>query len=380
MIYFDNAATTLPSSEVIEEMAKTLRDFPGNPSSLHELGRAAAKKLDACREIVARALGSESQSLTFTSGGTESVNWAICGALHAMRHRGRHIIAGAIEHDAVLAPLKALSDRGYEITLLPPDSTGLISPLALADALRDDTALVSVMLANNETGAIQPIRELADFTHTHSPALFHTDAIQGLCKLNFTAETLGADLISISAHKLHGPKGVGGLWIRPGLHVSPLIRGGGQERNLRSGTEALHNIAGFAKAVELATASFKETSTQLQALQTHLRTTLPQRIPNAHFLPLGAPHIVSVSLPDTKSEVIMNYLDSQNIAVSHASACKRGERSHVLTAMGLSNEIIDGTIRVSFSKYNTVQEVDLLIQGLTDAKDMLFPAPRGGAL
>jgi len=378
MIYFDNAATTLPLPEVIEEITKTLRDFPGNPSSLHELGRAAAKKLDTCREIVAGALGAEPQSLTFTSGGTESVNWAIHGALHAMRHRGRHIIAGATEHDAVLTPLKALSDRGYEITLLSPNSAGQITPSALADALRDDTALVSIMLVNNETGAIQPIRELADLTHSRSPALFHTDAIQGFCKLKFTAESLGADLISVSAHKLHGPKGVGGLWLRPGLHFPPLIRGGGQERNLRAGTEALHNIAGFAKAVELATANFDETAAQLQVLQTSLRTTLPQRISNTRFLPQGAPHIVSLSLPGTKSEVVMNYLDSQNIAVSHASACKRGERSHVLAAMGLSNEIIDGTIRVSFSRYNTTQEIDFLIQGLTDAKDMLFPAPRGG--
>jgi len=378
MIYFDNAATTPPSPEVVEEIAKTLGDYPGNLSSLHELGRSAAKKLDACREIVAGVLGTAPQSLYFTSGGTESVNWAIDGTLHVMRHRGRHIIASATEHDAVLAPLKALSDRGYVITLLPPDSGGLVSPSALADALRDDTALVSVMLVNNETGAIQPIRELADLTHSRSPALFHADAIQGLCKISFTAETLGADLISVSAHKLHGPKGVGALWVRPGLHFPPLIRGGGQEGHLRAGTEALHNIAGFAKAVELASASFDETYSHLQSLQTYLRTALSQRIPSVRFLPQGAPHIVSLSIPGTKSEVVMNYLDSQDIAVSHASACKRGERSHVLTAMGLPNEIIDGTIRVSFSKYNTVQEVDLLIQGLADAKDMLFPAPRGG--
>ena len=373
MIYLDNAATTHPDPQVISEMAKVLETLPGNPSSLHTLGRAANHYLAECRTTIAKALGTTG-TLTFTSGGTESNHWAIHGALHVMRHRGRHIIAAATEHDAIRAPLRALSDIGYEITLLEPEHTGQISVQRLSKALREDTALVSIMLVNNETGAISPIQELAALTHANSPALFHTDAVQGFCKIPFTTESLGVDLLSISAHKLHGPKGIGALWVRNGLKLPPVFHGGGQEGGLRSGTEPLHNIAGFAKAVSLAAARQSETTRYLNALQTHLRDRLHKALPTLHLLPQGAPHIASLSLPGYRSEAIMNLLDKQGFAVSHASACKRGGRSHVLEAMRLPGKIIDGTIRISFAHDTKEQDLDQFITALEMAKTTLFPA------
>ena len=374
MIYLDNAATTLPDPQVVETITETLKRYPGNPSSLHKLGREALRLLCSCRETVLGSLGGDG-TLIFTSGGTESNNWAIQGALHLMRHKGKHIISTAIEHDAVLAPLRELGDRGYEITLLQPDALGQISSEALANALREDTALVSIMQVNNETGAILPIREMAKVVLARSNALFHTDAVQAFGKISLCPTELGVDLLSISAHKLHGPRGVGALWIREGVKLPPLLRGGGQESGLRSGTEALHNIAGFAKAAALSMAQLSETRAHLETLQTYLRETLPRSLPQVRFLPQGAPHIVSLSLPGTKSEVLMNFLDSRDIYLSHASACKRGGRSHVLSAMGLPADVIDGTIRVSFSRETRVADLDQLISALQEACTTLFPRP-----
>jgi len=373
MIYLDNAATTLLDPQVAEVMTNTLTAYPGNPSSLHRLGREASRLLSACREEILQALGG-SGSLAFTSGGTESNNWAIAGALHLMRHKGRHIISTATEHDAVLAPLRVLTDQSYEVTLLQPDSAGQISPDDLKNALRLDTGLVSVMLVNNETGAIAPIREMAQLVRENSSALFHTDAVQALGKTPFSAEALGVDLLSISTHKLHGPCGIGGLWIRDSVKLPPLMRGGGQEGGLRSGTEALHQIAGFAKAVELSMATLSETIAHMDALQVYLRETLAAAISHVRFLPQGAPHIVSLSLPGAKSEVLMNFLDSKDIYVSHASACKRGGRSHVLSAMGLPNDVIDGTLRVSFSRDTSFSDIDQFAEALTEASRTLFPS------
>jgi len=372
MIYLDNAATTWPDPEVVRVMTETLNNCSGNPSSLHGPGRAAARVLTVSRETVAKALGVG--IVYFTSGGTESINWAIQGALHVKRHKGRHIIATAVEHDAVLAPLRELANAGYEVTLLAPDKSGQISPDALVNALRPDTALVSVMLVNNETGTIFPVQEMVRLVREHSSALFHTDAVQAFCKIPFTATDLGIDLLSVNAHKLHGPKGVGALWVRNGLTLPPLLKGGGQEAGLRSGTEALHNIAGFAKAVELAAARFEETTAHLNALQACIREALPTAVPKARFLPGGAPHIVSLSLPGAKSEVLMNFLDRQDIAVSHASACKRGGRSHVLSALGLPNDVIDGTLRVSFSRDTAFEDVDCFVRALAEASITLFPS------
>jgi len=373
MIYLDNAATTWPDPEVVTTITETLTICAGNPSSLHGSGRAALRLLNRSRETVTKALG-DGGAVYFTSGGTESNNWAILGALHARRHVGRHVITSAIEHDAVLAPLRETANNGYEVTVLPADQRGQVSTEALAKALRRDTALVSVMLVNNESGAILPVGEMASLVRKQSQALFHTDAVQGFCKIPFQVAELDIDLLSMSAHKLHGPKGIGGLWVRDGLKLPSFLRGGGQEGGLRSGTEALHNIAGFAKAVELAESHFDETTAHLLALQAHLREALPLVLPQARFLPLGAPHIASLSLPGAQSEVLMNFLDSRSIAVSHASACKRGGRSHVLSAMGLPKAVTDGTIRVSFSRHTTFDNVDHFIAGLQEAATTLFPS------
>jgi len=372
MIYLDNAATTLPDPQVIEAITETLKLYPGNPSSLHKLGREASRLLASCRETVLDALGGEGK-LIFTSGGTESNNWAIAGALHLKRHQGRHIVSTAIEHDAVLAPLRTRTDQGYEVTLLQPDASGQILLDDLANALREDTALVSIMQVNNETGAILPITEMSEIVRAHSNALFHIDAVQAFGKIPLHAANLGVDLLAISAHKLHGPRGIGALWIRDSVKLPPLLRGGGQESGLRSGTEALHNIAGFAKAASLSIRQFSETTAHLEALQAYLREKLPAARPSVRFLPQGVPHIVSLSLPGAKSEVLMNFLDSQNIYVSHASACKRGGRSHVLSAMGLPADVIDGTLRVSFSRDTSIADLDMFITALTSACNTLFP-------
>jgi cysteine desulfurase len=372
MIYLDNAATTWPDPQVVTLMTETLTNHAGNPSSLHGPGREAARLLAAARESLRDTLGGG--SVYFTSGGTESNTWAIQAALHMRRHKGRHVVATAVEHDALLAPLRELANSGYEVSLLPADTDGQVSLHTLAQVIRPDTALVSVMLVNNETGAIFPVAEMVKLVRARSTALFHTDAVQAFCKIPFTASDLGVDLLSLSAHKLHGPKGVGALWAKDGLKLPPFLRGGGQESGLRAGTEALHNIAGFAKAAELARARFDETTAHLEALQTYLRETLPAALPKVRFLPQGAPHIASLSLPGFRSEVLMNFLDSRAIAVSHASACKRGGRSHVLAAMGLPNDVIDGTLRVSFSRHSTLDDVEQLISALREAEATLFPS------
>ena len=369
MIYLDNASTTKPHPEVVKCMQETLDAHFANPSSTHSPGRASAGMLSCARSSILDALGGKG-NLFFTSGATEANNWAIQAALHKKRHQGKHIIATAIEHDSVLAPLKQLESEGYRVTLLHPAT--LLS--ALNDALSDDTVLVVAMLTNNETGAILPIAEMVKLVREKSQAFFFTDAVQAFCKIPFSPMELGVDFLSVSAHKLRGPRGVGALWTRPDLTISPFLRGGGQEDGLRSGTEALHNIVGFAKAVELGQAHFAETTAHLNSLQTYLREAFPKSLPEVTFLPQGAPHIVSLSLPNYKSEVLMNFLDSKGIFVSHASACKRGGRSHVLTAMGLAPKIADGTLRISFSDETNTQELDVFISALTEAQKTLFPS------
>ena len=368
MIYLDNASTTKPYPDVIKHMQNVLETQFANPSSTHLLGRDAAELLSRARSSILDALGVNG-NLYFTSGATEANNWAIQAAVHKKRHQGKHIIATAIEHDSVLAPLKQLESDGYRLTLIHPAT--LLSDLK--DALCEDTVLVAAMLTNNETGAILPIAEMVQLVRERSQALFFTDAVQAFCKIPFSPAQLGVDFLSVSAHKLHGPRGAGALWTKSDLSISPFLRGGGQENGLRSGTEALHNIAGFAKAVTLGQAHLIEKTTHFNALQAYLRKTLPNTLPEVVFLPQGAPHIVSLSLPNYKSEVLMNFLDSKGVFVSHASACKRGGRSHVLTAMGLAPKIADGTLRISFSYETSIQELDIFIKTLAEAKNTLFP-------
>ena len=372
-IYLDNAATTRTCPEAIEEMGRVLSLEYGNPASHHAKGRQANKILQTSRETIAHALGSDIKDIYFTSGGTEANNWAITGCAHKLRHKGRHIVSTAIEHDSVLSPLEALRQQGYEITLVRPERSGIVTAQNISDALRDDTILVSVMLANNETGAILPVDEIVKSVRTGSNALIHVDAVHGFMKIPFTAKSMGADFVTISAHKIHGPKGVGALYIKDKKSLSPIITGGAQQSGLRGGTEPLHNIAGFAQAVRVQQLHMADTRNKMTGFQDYIRRELEILLPCAEILPAGLGDIMSISLPGYQGETIMNFLDYKNICVSRSSACKNNARSHVLEAMGLSSKVIDGTIRVSFSRYNTDEEIREFVKLLVFTKENIFP-------
>ena len=370
MIYLDNSATTKPSAACVSAMTRLLCEHWGNPSSVHDLGIEAERELKSARKAVANALGAEPDRVFFTSGGTEADNWAIFSACERLGKRGRHIITTAVEHHAVLHPFKALEARGFEVTYLQPDEEGFVSVDTLKAALRPDTILVSVMMVNNETGAVMPIADMIRATRRMSPlALFHTDAVQGFLKVPFKAKTLGADMISISGHKVHGPKGVGALYIRPSLPLPPFIHGGGQEGNFRSGTENLPGICGFAAACEETNAAAD--IAHMAQLRDLCREKL-QQIPGLVLIgKQDAPHIVNLSLPGLRSQGIINCLQTKEIYVSAGSACSKGHRSHVLEALHLPPAVIDGSVRVSFSGDNTETDVDALVEALLEAKQTL---------
>lgn len=374
MIYFDNAATTAVCDEAAQAALRMMTKCYGNPSSGHAPGREAARQLKSARETVAKALGAaKSEEVVFTSCGSESDNWAIlCGA-EKMRHRGRHIISSEVEHDAVRKSLDRLEAGGWEITRLHPEKDGSISAEAVRAALRPDTVLVSLMAVNNETGAITDIAGIAKMLKAEkSPALLHTDAVQAFMKIPFSAKTLGADMISVSGHKIHAPKGVGALYVRSGLTLPPLINGGGQEDGRRSGTEAMPQICAFAQAAEAARRAMPSALESMAAIREYIVHRVTQSIPGCLAIGGGAAHILCLSLPGYRSEVIMNLLDSRGICVSRGSACKKGKRSHVLTAMGLDSRVIDGSIRVSFSRYNTMEEAETFCTELESAARQLF--------
>lgn len=363
MIYLDNAATTKPCVEAVNAMNEALTIAWGNPSALYSFGIETADALRLARAKVTSALGAEPGRVFFTSGGTEADNWAIFGSIRRMGRRGKHIITTAIEHPAVLNCAKKLQEDGYEVTYLQPDEDGKISLDTLKSALRKDTIFVSIMMVNNETGAVMPIEKMAKLTHRICPeAIFHTDAIQGFLKIPFQAKNLGADLISISSHKIHGPKGAGALYISPRLKsFPPLHLGGGQESGYRSGTEATPAIFGFAAACEATAATFLQDITREKELLSQLVEKL-SKIPGvktngAH----EAPHILSISVPGLPTQNSLNILQDAGICVSAGSACAKGHRSHVLVAMNVAPETIDGSFRVSICKDTTQADIDLLV-------------------
>ena len=370
MIYLDNSATTQPCPAAVEAMTRVLTQSWGNPSALYHFGMEAAKELRQARKAVAAALGAEEDRVFFTSGGTEADNWAIFSTVERLQKRGRHILTTAVEHHAVLHPMEKLQAQGFEVTFLKPDATGTVPLEEFTAALRPDTILVSVMMVNNESGAVMPIAEMLRATRRKSPlALFHTDAVQGLGKVPFRAKSLGADLISVSSHKIHGPKGVGALYVKKGLQLPPLLLGGGQEGGYRSGTEGLPAIAGFGAACAVLDPAAE--IAHMAALRDACREEL-QKVPGLQLLgQQQAPHIVSASLPGLRSQGILNCLQDRGICVSAGSACAKGHRSHVLEAMGLPPQVIDGAFRISFSRDNTLEDVLALRRALQEAVTVL---------
>lgn len=365
MIYLDNAATTRPCEAAVAAITDTLTRDWGNPSSVHHFGIEAARLLAHSRQSVAEALGAEPERVFFTSGGTEADNWAVFSAAERLGKRGRHIVTTAVEHHAVLHPMKRLEGRGFEVTYLQPDALGRITVEALQAALRKDTILVSIMMVNNESGAVMPIERMAKLTHRLCPdALFHTDAVQGFFKLPFRARTLGADMISVSGHKIHAAKGVGALYLRPKL--PPYLLGGGQESGLRSGTEGLPMIAGFAAACEAQLPTRMADISRQEGLKALCRTLLGQ-MPEVTLLGAQeAPHIVNFAVRGLRSQGLINALQDRDIYVSAGSACSKGHRSHVLEAMGVEPALIDGSVRVSLSSETTENDIRALAQALPD--------------
>ena len=375
MIYLDNSATTRPCPEAVAAMTAAMTEAWGNPSALYNFGIDAARDLRTARKQVAAALGAEQERVFFTSCGTEADNWAIFGTAKRFGKRGKHIITTAIEHHAILNCTKELESQGFEVTYLQPDKLGRISLDALKAALRKDTILVSVMMVNNETGAVMPISQMAKLTHRVCPeAIFHTDAVQGFLKIPFQAKTLGADLISISSHKVHGPKGAGALYISPRLKsFPPLIYGGGQESSYRSGTEATPAIFSFAAACTAGTATFRGDISREKALLEELISKLNQTdgvvLNGAH----EAPHILSLAVPGVPTQNSINILQDAGICVSAGSACAKGHQSHVLSAMGLSSEVIDSSFRISLCRDTTEEELNAFYEIL---KENIIPRAR----
>lgn len=375
MIYLDNAATTPVPKAVADAMYDVLTHRFGNPSSQYPAGTEMKKAVEGWRAVVADALRCESSRLYFTSCGTESDNWAIQAALWQNRHRGRHIITTAVEHSAILEPCKLLAQQGYEVTYLKPDRTGRITAAQVGDALRDDTALVSVMLVNNETGCVFPVEEIAALLRRRgSDALLHCDAVQGFLKVPCDPEGWGVDMMSLSAHKLGGPKGIGALYIGQRVrNPRPLLPGGGQERGVRSGTEATAQIAGFAKAVELRREEYESKLARMAALKDYCRTQL-LTIDGMVCVGEGtAPHILAMSLVGYPSGNIITDLGAQGICISAGSACHQGKASHVVSALGLDKKTAAGVIRISFSPDNTEADVDALCRALKSHRDSRFP-------
>ena len=372
-VYLDNSATTPICAEAAEKMAFVMKNCYGNPSSAHHMGRMARGVMEEARENVARALGCSSEEICFTSGGTEADNIAIFGACGRLRHDGRHVITTAYEHDAVLKPFERLRDGGWDVTFLKPDKSGTVSAEEFEKALRPDTVFASVMLVNNETGNVNDVSKMAKaLKANNSRALFHTDAVQAFCKIDASPKATGADLISVSAHKIHGPKGAGALYIRKGVKIDPLTLGGGQERGMRSGTEGLYAIAGFGEAAKIGKEKMKESSELFRELRARMIGGVKSFSDDAVVIGGGADHILCMSFPGYRSEVLLNYLDAKGVCVSKGSACKRGARSHVLTAMGLDARIIDGALRFSFSRYNTIEEIDYTVRMIKEATERLI--------
>lgn len=372
MHYFDNSATTRVCPEAAQAALSAMTETFGNPSSTYTLGREAKKLLEKSRRQVSDALGCAPEELVFTSCGSESDNWAILSGAEAMKRRGRHVISSLVEHDAVRKSLDELEARGFAVTRLKPEKDGSVALQSVLDALREDTVLVSLMLVNNETGGVTDIAGISRaLKAAGSQALLHTDAVQAFLKVPFAAKSLGADLISISGHKIHAPKGIGALYIRKGLRLKPFVVGGSQEEGRRAGTEAMPQIAAFGEACRIGKAGMAANTARMAGQKQQLLERLRAEIPELGWIESAAPHILSLSLPGWRSEVLMNFLEAREIYVSKSSACKKGGRSHVLEAIGQDAAAIDGALRIGLSRYTTEEDLEALCLGLADARRQL---------
>ena len=367
-VYADNAATTAVSPEVLEAMLPFYKEVYGNPSSLYSLGQEAKKPLEEARETVAQCLGAQPREIYFTSCGTESDNWAIKGAAYAMRRKGKtHIVTSAFEHHAVLHTCQALEKEGFTVTYLPVHENGIVRPEELEAALTENTGLVTIMYANNEIGTIQPIPEIGAICKRHG-VLFHTDAVQAVGNVAIDVKEQNIDMLSLSGHKLHAPKGVGALYIRSGVVIQNLLDGGAQERGKRGGTENVASIVGLAKAMELACSTIPERQARLSAMRDKLIDAILKidrcRLngDREHRLPGN----VSFCFQGVEGESLLLMLDLKGISASSGSACTSGslDPSHVLLAIGLPHEVAHGSLRLSFGDYNTMEDVDYIIETL----------------
>ena len=366
-IYLDNAATTAVHPQVIEKMLPSFTDCYGNASSVHFVGRDARKALEDSRRRVAAVLNCKPQEVYFTSGGTESDNWALKGAAFANRKKGNHIITSAIEHHAILHTCEWLEKQGFEITYVPVDEFGVVNPADVEQAIKDETILVSIMAANNEIGTLQPIKEIAEICHAHK-VLFHTDAVQAMGAVKVDVQEIGCDMLSLSAHKFHGPKGVGVLYVKQGTRIENLLHGGAQERSRRATTENVPGIVGLAEALELATADIEGKAAYLTNLRDQLidgLTALPYVRLNGHRTQ-RLPGNVNISVRFIEGEALLLRLDMAGIAGSSGSACTSGslDPSHVLLAIGLPHEIAHGSLRLSLTETNTQEDVDYVLETL----------------
>ena len=372
MHYLDHSATTFVLPEAAEAACRVMTQQFGNPSSVHKMGIEASGILEDARRSVASLMGADPSEITFTSCGTEAINTAIFGAAHR-RGRGKHVVTTAIEHSATLNACRRLEQEGYEVTYLEPDEGGHISIADLRAALRPDTVLLTCMLVNNEVGTILPVKEFGKLLRKKSPnALFHIDAVQGLARIPIKPRLWNADLLSVSGHKIGAPKGIGALYIRKGVHIAPLLYGGGQERRLRPGTEPLPNIAAFGTACRLRASCIEQNAARVAELADYLETQLAQRFPWA--VQNGSPdlpYVRNYSFPGCKSEVLLRVLEMHEVYVSSGSACNKGRASHVLAAMKLPHERIDSALRISFSPSNTEADIDALLDAVAEGAQRL---------
>lgn len=371
MVYLDNSATTKPCAGAVEAAVQMMTENFGNASSLHGAGVQAMKVLMEARRTVADALGCDSAEIYFTSGGTEANNMAVFGAAQAGRHKGKRIVTTAVEHESVLEPCSELEKAGFEVIRILPDRFGRITAGQIAEAIDQNTVLVSVMHVNNESGAVFPVETIRSaIKRAGAPALLHIDCVQSFGKLPVRVKKLDADLVTVTAHKIHGPKGIGALYIKKGVHIPPRTFGGEQEGKMRPGTESTPLIAAFAAAVK-ALPDHKKIQKQVQALNEAARRGMEDLGMVINSAPEASPYILNAALEGIRSQTLIQFLSSRGVCVSSGSACARGKRSHVLQAMGLADDRIDSSIRISFSRDNTEEDIAALCAALQEAKAQL---------